>query len=78
MGISAAFLTTISFLPQIIKAYKSKETKDLSLMMYLIFSSGVLLWLVYGIMLGETPIIIANSIAFIFGVFILSLKVKYG
>jgi MtN3 and saliva related transmembrane protein len=71
-------LTTISFLPQVIKAHKTRETKDLSLVMYLLFSIGLVLWTAYGIMLRESPIIAANSVTLIMCLYIVYLKVKYG
>ena len=78
LGSSAAVLTTISFFPQVIKAHKTRETKDLSLVMYLLFSMGLVLWTAYGIMLREAPIIAANSVTLIMCLYIVYLKVKYG
>lgn len=77
IGITAATLTTLSFLPQAIQVIKTKHTKDLSLGMYSIFTVGVFFWLVYGIMLNELPIIIANVITLIFAATILVMKIKY-
>ncbi len=76
-GYMAAILTTISFLPQAIKTIKEKNTEGISLVMYSLFTSGVLMWLVYGIFVKDTPIIIANSITLILAVTILALKIKY-
>lgn len=78
IGLLAGTLTTGAFLPQVIKTLKLKETKDLSLWMYIILSTGVFLWLVYGIMIKDLPIIAANAISFILAIFILSSKLKYG
>lgn len=77
IGLAAATCTTISFLPQAIQVIKTKHTKDLSLAMYLIFTLGVFLWLVYGILVSDLPIIIANSITIIFASTILVMKLKY-
>ncbi|MDD5421940.1 MAG: SemiSWEET transporter [Candidatus Omnitrophota bacterium] len=77
IGIIAGTLTTISFIPQIIKIYKTKNAKDLSILMFLIFSLGVLLWLIYGITIGERPIIIANCVTLFFILLILAMKVRY-
>jgi MtN3 and saliva related transmembrane protein len=77
VGILAGFLTTISFLPQAIKVWKSRSAKDLSLIMYIFFSIGVCLWMAYGIMLHELPIIIPNFFALILSLFILSIKIIY-
>jgi len=64
-------------LPQIIKSIKTKNTKDLSLLMYLILIMGVFLWLVYGILIESLPLIIANAIVILFSLTILILKIKY-
>ena len=77
LGLTAAFLTTGSFLPQVIKTIKTKKTEDISLVMYSILSVGILLWLIYGIWIKDFPIIIANFISFIFNITILFLKIKY-
>lgn len=77
LGLVAATLTTISFLPQAIKVIKTKNTKDLSLVMYIALTSGVLLWLIYGFLLNDIPIMIANAITLVFATTILFMKVKY-
>lgn len=77
IGIIAAILTTVSFLPQAIKAIKTKDTKGISLSMYCIFFLGVTLWLIYGILVNNLPIILANSVTFILSGTILILKLKY-
>ncbi|MCL4106739.1 UNVERIFIED_CONTAM: hypothetical protein GTU68_048183 [Idotea baltica] len=77
IGTIAAVITTIAFLPQVIKIYKSKNTSDISLSMYLLFTSGVLLWLIYGIMIKDTPIIIANGVTLVMACAILAMKLKY-
>ena len=76
-GYAAAVLTSVSFLPQAIKVYKTKHTKDLSLAMYLIFTGGVILWLAYGVMIDSRPIILANSITLLLNIYILTCKVVY-
>ena len=63
IGFLATSITTISTLPQIIKTFKTKETKDLSLGMYIILNIGLIVWLIYGIILGELPIIIGNIVS---------------
>jgi MtN3 and saliva related transmembrane protein len=78
IGFIAGFCTTISFLPQVIHAFKSKSTKDISLPMYITLSFGVAMWFVYGLMLHSLPIIITNSITFILAFAILCLKLKHG
>ncbi|MBI3600284.1 MAG: SemiSWEET transporter [Nitrospinae bacterium] len=76
-GLLAATLTTISFLPQVIKILKTRHTKDISLLMYIGFTTGVLLWLIYGILLKELPIIIGNGITLIFVIIMLIFKIRY-
>ena len=78
LGLAAAALTTIAFVPQFTKIWKSKSAKDVSLGMFIVFCTGVALWLVYGILLGEWPIMIANSVTLVLGVGILVMKIKYG
>ncbi len=77
IGLVAAACTTISFAPQAIKIIKTRQTKDLSLAMYLILTMGIFLWLVYGILIKNLPIIIANTITLLFSSTILILKIKY-
>ncbi|MBN2571766.1 MAG: SemiSWEET transporter [Ignavibacteriales bacterium] len=77
LGLFAATFTTISFLPQAIKVIKTKHTKDLSLIMYSILTTGVLLWLIYGFLVKDIPIIVANSVSFVFTFLILILKIRY-
>lgn len=78
IGISAAILTNIAFLPQVIKAAKSRHTGDLSLAMYSIFSVGVATWIIYGVIIGSWPVILANGATLISSLYILFLKLKYG
>jgi len=77
IGFFAAFCTTISFLPQAIKVYKSKSTKDISLYMFLIFTIGTFCWLIYGVVISSIPIMLANTITLILSFFILIYKIKY-
>jgi MtN3 and saliva related transmembrane protein len=78
LGISAAILTTISLLPQVLKTIKTKKTKDISLGMYTIYCLGLLLWLIYGFLINDLPLILANSITFLLSLCILVLKIKFG
>jgi MtN3 and saliva related transmembrane protein len=77
-GTAAATLTTASFAPQLIKTIKTKETKDISLLMYSVYLIGIIMWLIYGIMLKEVPIIIANIITLILSGSIFVLKIIHG
>lgn len=77
-GSLAAIATTISFIPQAIKTFRTRDTRSLSLGMYSLFTFGVSCWLIYGILLGEWPIILANIVTLALAVSILSMKVKHG
>jgi MtN3 and saliva related transmembrane protein len=77
IGLIAALFTTISLIPQLIKIYKTKSTKDISAGMFSLFGVGVLLWFVYGVFVNDLPIIVANSLAFIQATAILIFKAKY-
>jgi MtN3 and saliva related transmembrane protein len=77
IGLMAAALTVIAFFPQLMKVWKTKSTKDISLGMFSIFCSGVFLWFVYGILMQDPPIIVANFLVFIQAFIILMFKVKY-
>ncbi|WP_320047628.1 SemiSWEET transporter [uncultured Ilyobacter sp.] len=76
VGFIAVSLTTLSFLPQTIKTIKSRETKSISLEMYMMFVLGVVFWLVYGLYTGDMPIIFANLITLILSSVILVFKLK--
>jgi MtN3 and saliva related transmembrane protein len=77
IGLVAAALTVISLFPQVLKVWKTKSTKDISLGMFSLFCSGIFLWFVYGILMKDLPIIIANFLGFIQALIILIFKVKY-
>ena len=78
VGSVAAFFTTIAFVPQVIQTWKSKHARDLSLGMFSLFTTGVLLWLVYGVLIGSWPIIIANIVTDGLAVTILYFKLRFG
>lgn len=77
LGYLAATLTTISFVPQALLIIKTKDTKGISLPMYIMFTMGVGMWLLYGIHFGMIPVVIANTITFLLAIVILSFKIKY-
>mgnify|MGYP001806073365 CR=1 FL=1 len=74
IGSLAAIMTTLAFVPQAIKVVKTRDTKSISLWMYIIFSTGVALWLVYGLMKNDLPIILANMVTLVFALIILFYK----
>lgn len=77
IGYIAGTLTTISFVPQVARAWKLKETRDLSLAMLLLFAAGILLWTVYGIWTSSLPIIAANVVTFFLVLLLLGMKLRY-
>lgn len=77
LGFSAAILTTVAFIPQVIKIWKTKSTKDISLGMFSMFCLGVFLWLIYGFIIHALPVILANATIFILAFTILIFKIKY-
>lgn len=78
IGLIAGVCTTGSILPQVIKTVKTRHTRDISLLMYVFLTLGLLMWLIYGFMLSEMPIILANGTSLILTSSVLVLKVKYG
>jgi len=76
-GFSAALLTTIAFLPQLYKTWKTKSADDVSLTMLISFLIGLICWIIYGLKINSIPILISNIITFIFNFSILILKITY-
>ena len=76
-GFLAAFLTTIAFLPQLYKTWKTKSADDVSLIMLILFIIGLICWIIYGLKINSLPILVANIITFIFNFSILILKIAY-
>lgn len=74
LGSIAAILTSVSFLPQAIKTIKTKDTSGISLSMYLIFVTGVAMWLIYGIIIQSLPVILGNVVTIFFSGAILYMK----
>ena len=77
IGYLAAFGTTASFLPQAIKTIQTRDTSGISLPMYILFTVGTLLWLIYGVMSPSLPVAVANAITLIFATTISVYKIKY-
>ncbi len=77
LGLAAGSLTTAAFLPQVIKTWKSRSAKDLSLGMFSLFCLGVLLWLVYGLMVSDVPVIAANLVTLMLASTLLYFKLSF-
>jgi MtN3 and saliva related transmembrane protein len=77
IGMMAGILTTISFLPQVVRSWKTRDLAGVSLTMYSLFVLGVALWLTYGILLGSIPIILANAVTLVLAGIVLVLKLNH-
>jgi MtN3 and saliva related transmembrane protein len=77
LGLVAGSFTTIAFLPQVVKTWKSRSAKDLSLGMFSLFCLGVLLWLIYGIQVKDLPVIIANMVTLLLASSLLFFKLRF-
>lgn len=78
LGFVAACFTTVAFVPQAVKVFRTKSAGDLSLPMFVLFTMGIVIWLFYGIMIGSLPVIVANAVTLVLASFILFHKLKYG
>jgi len=76
-GFSAAVLTTIAFIPQLYKTWVTKSADDVSLIMLILFITGLIFWIIYGFKIHSIPILVANVVTFIFNISILILKISY-
>ena len=77
LGLLAGTLTTLAFLPQLIKTWKTQSADDVSMGMLLTLCSGILLWILYGVSIHDIPLIVANGVTFILAFMILCLKIRY-
>lgn len=78
IGFVAALLTTVAFLPQALKVWQTRSAKDVSLGMYLLFTFGVALWLIYGVLLNSWPIIVSNVVTLVLAGIVLAMKLRFG
>ncbi|TAK90288.1 MAG: hypothetical protein EPO06_09185 [Burkholderiaceae bacterium] len=78
IGFLAGLLTTVAFVPQALMTWKNKSARDISLGMYSIFTSGVLLWVIYGALAGIWPVLITNIVTLLLALFILVMKLRFG
>jgi MtN3 and saliva related transmembrane protein len=78
VGYAAGLLATLAFLPQVTKTVRDKSVKDISLGMYVLFCSGVSLWLLYGFLISSWPVIISNFVTLVLSGTVLILKIKHG
>jgi len=78
LGLAAAFCTTAAYAPQALKAWRSRSTADISLSMFLLMVTGIVLWLAYGVLIGDVPLIVANGVTLCLAGAILVLKLRHG
>ena len=78
LGYIAATLTTVAFVPQAWRTLRTRDTRALSLLMYLVFTVGIAFWLAYGLVLGSWPIIVSNALTLLLAGTILALKLRHG
>lgn len=77
IGFIAASLTTIAFVPQVIKVWRTKSARDVSVGMYVLFSAGVALWLCYGLLIMSWPVVVANSLTLLLASVVLVMKIRF-
>ena len=78
IGFAAGILTTGAFLPQVIKTWRTRSTEDLSLPMWSALFIGIVLWVIYGFLTNDIPLIVANSVTLALSAIVLFLKIKHG
>ncbi len=78
LGALAGLCTTISFLPQLVRAWRTRSTRDISLPMFSLLVFGIFLWLIYGALIGDVPLILANGVSLCLTSSILYLKLRHG
>lgn len=77
LGLIAGTLTTAAFVPQVLKTWRTRSTHDISLGMFALFSSGLVLWLVYGLVIGSLPVVVSNAVTLALALVILAFKLRY-
>jgi MtN3 and saliva related transmembrane protein len=78
LGLAAGFCTTLAFVPQVLKAWRTRRTRDLSLGMYLLLAAGVALWLAYGLLIGSLSVALANGVTLVLVLVVVALKLRHG
>ena len=78
IGLAAGFCTTVAYLPQVLRTWRTRSTEDLSLGMFSVMVLGLSGWLVYGILLGDIPLIVSNAVTLVLAGTILFFKLRHG
>jgi len=76
LGFAAACCTTIAFVPQVVRTWRTRSTRDISLAMFVVMTTGVLLWLIYGLLVHDRPLVVANGVTFVLSMTILVMKLR--
>lgn len=77
IGSLAAALTTVAFVPQVVRVWRLKDAREISLPTFLLFSVGLFAWFLYGVLIGSLPVIVANAVTLVLALAILSLKIRF-
>jgi MtN3 and saliva related transmembrane protein len=78
VGYAAGLLATIAFVPQVVKTFKERSARDISLGMYVLFCAGVSLWLLYGLLIGSWPVVVSNFVTLVLSGAVLAMKLRHG
>ena len=78
LGVIAGMLTTVAFVPQVLRTHRTRSARDLSMPMLLLFNAGVALWLAYGLLIGSQGLILANAATITLSAYILGMKLRFG
>jgi len=78
LGLLAGFCSTVAFLPQVIKTWRTRSTKDISLAMFLVLVTGIILWLAYGMFVNDIPLVVANGVTLLMAGTLLIFKLRHG
>jgi MtN3 and saliva related transmembrane protein len=78
VGLTAATLTTLALIPQVVKTWRLKKAKDISLGMYILSTAGISMWLAYGLLVGDVPLIFANALSLVLTITVLLFVLKFG
>jgi MtN3 and saliva related transmembrane protein len=78
IGLGAAGCTTVAYVPQVVKAWRTRSTADISLFMFLLMVTGIALWLIYGIVIRDLPLIVSNIVTLCLTGMVLGLKLRHG
>lgn len=77
LGLLAGFCTSLAFIPQVVQIYHSKSTEGISLLMYFIYSIGLVLWILYGVLIGSEAVMISNAITLLAAIAIILMKLRW-